>query len=31
VIFNLRKKGNIKKVIYGEPVGTVVEGVAHAE
>ena len=31
VIFNLRKKGNIKKVICGEPVGTLVEGVAHAE
>ena len=31
VIFNLRKKGNIRKVICGEPVGTLVEGVAHAE
>ena len=31
VIFNLRKKGNIKKVIYGEPIGTVVEGIVHAE
>lgn len=31
VVFNLRKKGNIKKVIYGEPIGTVVEGIGHAE
>jgi uridylate kinase len=31
VVFSLRKKGNIKKVIYGEPIGTVVEGIGHAE
>lgn len=31
VIFSLRKKGNIKKVIYGEAIGTVVEGISHAE
>lgn len=31
VVFNLRKPGNIKKVILGQTVGTVVEGVAHAE
>lgn len=31
VVFNLRKPGNIKKVILGETVGTVVEGVANAE
>ena len=31
VIFSLRKKGNSKKVIHGEPIGTMVEGVGHAE
>ena len=31
VVFNLRKKGNIKKVIFGEGIGTVVEGSDHAE
>jgi uridylate kinase len=31
VIFSLRKKGNIKKVIHGEPIGTTVEGVGYAE
>ena len=31
VVFNLRKKGNIKKVVYGEPIGTVVEGTGHGE
>ncbi len=31
VVFSLRKKGNIKKVIYGEPIGTVVEGIGHGE
>ena len=31
VVFNLRKEGNIKKVILGEPIGTVVEGVGHVE
>ena len=31
VVFNLRNKGNIKKVILGEPIGTVVEGIGHAE
>ena len=29
VIFNLRNKGNIKRVILGEPIGTVVEGIVH--
>jgi uridylate kinase len=31
VIFNLMNKGNIKRVILGEPVGTVVEGIVHVE
>ncbi len=31
VVFNLRKPGNIKNVLLGKPVGTVVEGVANAE
>jgi uridylate kinase len=31
VVFSLRNKGNIKKVIFGEPIGTVVEGIAHVE
>lgn len=26
VVFNLRKKGNIKRAVKGEPIGTVVEG-----
>lgn len=31
VVFNLKIRGNIKKVILGEPVGTVVEGFGHVE
>jgi uridylate kinase len=31
VVFNLRDKGNIKRVVLGEPIGTVVEEVVHAE
>lgn len=31
VIFNLMKKGNIKRAILGEPIGTVVEGIVHVE
>ena len=31
VVFNLRKKGNIKKVILGHTIGTLVEGFDHAE
>lgn len=31
VIFNLRERGNIKKVILGKPVGTLVEGLGHVE
>jgi uridylate kinase len=31
VVFNLRKRGNIRNVILGKPVGTVVEGIAHVE
>jgi uridylate kinase len=31
VVFNLRKRGNIKKVILGRRVGTVVEGLGHVE
>lgn len=31
VVFNLRKKGNIKRVILGETIGTLVEGFDHAE
>jgi len=31
VIFNLKKRGNIKDVILGKPVGTVVEGFGHVE
>jgi uridylate kinase len=31
VIFNLRNKGNIKRVVLGESVGTVVEGIVHVE
>jgi uridylate kinase len=31
VVFNLKKKGNIKEVILGNPIGTVVEGFDHVE
>jgi len=31
VVFNLRKKGNIKRVILGKTLGTLVEGFDHAE
>jgi len=31
VVFNLKQQGNIKKVILGESVGTMVEGFGHAE
>jgi len=31
VIFNLRSKGNIKRVVLGEPIGTVVEEIVHVE
>jgi uridylate kinase len=31
IIFNLMNKGNIKRVILGEPIGTVVEGIVHVE
>ena len=31
VVFDLRKKGNIKRVILGDPIGTLVEGFDHAE
>jgi uridylate kinase len=31
VVFSLRAKGNIKKVILGEPIGTLVEGIGHVE
>ncbi|HAA02186.1 MAG TPA: UMP kinase [Syntrophobacteraceae bacterium] len=31
VVFSLRQPGNIRKVIMGEPIGTVVEGVGHAK
>ncbi|HOV85764.1 MAG TPA: UMP kinase [Syntrophobacteraceae bacterium] len=31
VVFSLKQRGNIKKVILGEPIGTVVEGVGHVE
>jgi uridylate kinase len=31
IIFNILEVGNIGRVIRGEPIGTVVEGVAHAE
>jgi uridylate kinase len=30
IVFNLRKSGNITKVVTGEPVGTLVEGGSHA-
>lgn len=26
IVFNLRKEGNIKKVIFGEPIGTLIDG-----
>ncbi len=29
IVFNLRKRGNIKKAIMGQPVGTVVEEICH--
>jgi uridylate kinase len=31
LVFSLRTKGNIKRAIMGEPIGTVVEGIGHAE
>lgn len=31
VVFNMKEKGNIKRVILGKSVGTVVEGVDHVE
>jgi uridylate kinase len=31
VVFNLTDQGNIKKVVLGEPIGTVVEGFGHVE
>jgi len=31
VVFDLRQPGNIKKVILGRPIGTVVEGGGHAQ
>jgi uridylate kinase len=31
VVFNLRKKGNIKKIVLGKSIGTLVEGFDHAE
>lgn len=31
VVFNLTEQGNIKRVILGEPIGTVVEGFGHVE
>lgn len=31
MVFNMRKPGNIKNVVLGKIVGTVVEGVVHAE
>jgi len=30
IVFNLQKKGNIKKVMMGQPIGTVVEEFCHA-
>lgn len=29
IVFDLRKKGNIQKVIMGQPIGTVVEEISH--
>ena len=31
LVFNMRKRGNIKKAVLGQPIGTVVEGTDHAE
>lgn len=31
VVFDLRRRGNIKNVIQGQPVGTIVEGFGHVE
>lgn len=31
VVFSLRERGSIRRVVLGEPIGTVVEGVGHAE
>jgi len=31
VVFNLRQPGNIKKVVLGGSIGTLVEGVGHAQ
>ncbi len=31
IVFSMRKSGNVRKVVMGEPVGTVVEGGADAE
>jgi uridylate kinase len=31
VVFSLQERGNIQKAIFGETVGTVVEGSGHAE
>jgi len=31
VVFNMKNRGNIKKVILGKPVGTLVEGFGHVE
>lgn len=31
VVFNLRKRGNIKQVVLGKQIGTVVEGFDHVE
>jgi len=31
VVFNMKNRGNIKKVILGQPVGTLVEGFGYAE
>jgi len=31
VVFDLRQPGNIKKVILGSPIGTIVEGGGHAQ
>jgi uridylate kinase len=30
IVFDLRKKGNIKQVVMGKPIGTVVEEISHA-
>ncbi len=31
IVFNLRKKGNIRKAVLGQPIGTVVEGLGDVE